>query len=134
MGISTNDCLAVGFSKEFLILMEPGVDIFPQKEKYGLLLLGETGTMCGAVNAADTLICPGKIFLPFAVECRQVITCGMRQTDTLSFSCINDDRAVLSLSRSVENTQPGEVCVRFRKNLSVYENLVYQALRLVKNR
>ncbi len=134
MDISTSDCLAIGFSNEFLNTIRFKTDVFPLKDEYNILLIGEDGTVERGVRKAETVICPGKINLPFAIGCNRVITCGMRQSDTLSFSCIDGDRAVLSLTRTVGKAFPGEVGVRYRKELTLYENLVYHALRLINIR
>lgn len=134
MDINMNDCLATGFSDAFHKAINFKADTFPAKNEYTLLLVGEEGNFEPGVKRAETVICPGKINLPFAVRCVRVVTCGMRPGDTLSFSCIDGDRAILSLARIVGKAYPGEVGVKYRNELTLYENLVYQALRLINIR
>lgn len=134
MDINMNDCLAIGFSDAFHKALNFKADTSPSKNEYTLLLVGEDGVFERGVCKAETVICPGRINLPFAVRCSRVITCGMRPSDTLSFSCIDDDRAVLALTRIIGKAFPGEVGVRYRNELTLYENLVYQALRLINIR
>lgn len=132
MDINTNDCLALGMSESFLRAVR--ADTEPTKKEYSLLILSDVGVTDTGIEKANTVICPQRLELVTPVRCQRVITCGMSANSTVSFSCIDGSRALLSLSRNVGGTEPGEVYVIYRKELSVYENLVFQALRLLNIR
>lgn len=134
MDININDCLAVGFSEGFLNTIPYKSDTVPKKSKYSLLLINEGCVINSLIYKAETVICPCIIAIRQPIKCNRIITCGMRPSATLSFSCIGEDRAILSLTRMVGKANPGEVGVRYRQDLTVYENLVYQALRLINIR
>lgn len=119
-------------SKAFMSAV--GADSTPKKDKYELLILNESGILNINIKEADTVVCPPCVTVGTPVLCKTVITCGMSPESTLSFSCIEEDRALLSLSRNVNRLQPGEVYVKYRKELSLYENLALQAVRLLNIR
>jgi hypothetical protein len=55
----------------------------------------------------------------------------MDSKSTLSFSCVNNGKAMLSLSRTVNGIEPCEIYINIKEELSLYENLVIQALRIL---
>ncbi len=132
MGINTSDCLAFGMSDRFMQMVS--AEAFPSKNEYALLILNENGVLNTDVEKVNTLICPSRINVGTPLSCKQIITCGMSADSTVSFSCIEDRRALLSVARTVNGIQPGEVYVKYRKELSVYENLALQTLRLLNIR
>ena len=129
MDISRSDCLALGFSNEFYGIVT--ADKVPAKEKYLLLLLNEEAACEIPVSFASTVVCPDKISVTGVLRCENIITCGMSARSTLSFSSVGEDTAVLSLSRKIGDTFPCEIRVSLFKNLSIYENLVINAVRLL---
>lgn len=119
-------------SKSFLRAVH--ADIIPRKKEYKLLILNENGVLNTNIEKADTVICPTRVYADTPLSCNSIITCGMSADSTLSFSCIDGHRALLSLSREVNGYRPGEVYVNFRTEMSVYENLALQAVRIINTR
>ena len=101
-----------------------------QKE-CGILILSEQGIYTGEIEYADTVICPASVSIRHKLKCNRVITCGMDSKSTLSFSCVNNGKAMLSLSRTVNGIEPCEIYINIKEELSLYENLVIQALRII---
>lgn len=122
----------MGFSNCFLKYIDATHTV--DKSEYKVLLIGESGRVEYNISKADTIICPSKITVSSPIKCTRIISCGMNPACTLSFSCIGKEKALLSLNRTLNGIPPGEVYVKLKKDLSVYDNLVYQALRLLQLR
>lgn len=129
MDINKNKCLALGFSDEFYKVLK--ADRFPVQDEYYLLLINEDKTVEIPLRFVNTVICPEKVNINFPINCNNVVTCGMGLRCTVSFSSVGDDSAVLSVSRKIENLLPCEVRVDLKNNLSLYENIVYNTVRLL---
>ncbi|MGM9658871.1 MAG: hypothetical protein ACI3W9_07795 [Eubacteriales bacterium] len=134
MDTSTNSCLAVGFSKEFLDRLPLCADTEPRKAEYELLLIGESGEFHGKLERAETVVCPRRVTLDRPLPCSMAVTCGMTEDCTVSFSSISENSALLSLSRPFSGRRPCDVRVKLRQGVSVYENLVLQAVRILEAR
>lgn len=66
----------------------------------------------------------------------QTITCGLSQRDTLTFSSMDTDRAVISLQREIlslfgENILPRELPITIKSSFSQYQILVAAAILLL---
>ena len=129
MDTSKNNCLALGFSEEFHRVIT--ADKAPEKNKYLLLLINEENACKIPIGFAATVVCPDKISVTGVLRCENIITCGMSARSTLSFSSVGEDTAVLSVSRKVGNLSPCETVVTINKKMSLYENLVINAVRLL---
>lgn len=119
-------------SESFLRVVR--ADTQPCRKEYKLLILNENGVLDTNIEKADAVICPSRLTVNTPLRCTRIITCGMSADSTVSFSCIEENRALLSLAREVNGILPGEVYVNFRKELSVYENLALQAARILNIR
>lgn len=69
-------------------------------------------------------------------NCMQTITCGLSQKDSVTFSSINQDGAVVSLQRGLVRldgklTEPEEVPVKFNSSHSQYAVLAAVAVLLL---
>ena len=129
MDTSKNNCLALGFSEEFYKILK--ADRVPQKEEYYLLLINEDKIADIPIRFAHTVLCPEKVNITFPITCNNVVTCGMGMRCSVSFSSVGENSAVLSVSRKIENLLPCEIRVELKKNLSLYENIVYNTVRLL---
>ena len=109
-----------------------GTKPFGGEKECRILILNEQGVYTGDVEYADTVICPSEVSVLHKLKCNRVITCGMDSKSTLSFSCLNNGKAMLSVSRTVNGIEPCEVYINIKEELSLYENLVVQALRILK--
>ena len=129
MDTSKNNCLALGFSEEFYKILK--ADRVPQKEEYYLLLINEDKTADIPIRFAHTVLCSEKVNITFPITCNNVVTCGMGMRCSVSFSSVGENSAVLSVSRKIEDLLPCEIRVELKKNLSLYENIVYNTVRLL---
>ncbi|MBE6688671.1 MAG: hypothetical protein E7588_05270 [Ruminococcaceae bacterium] len=69
-------------------------------------------------------------------RCKHIISCGMGEKDTLTFSAIGFDRSVLCVQRDIKMSnitlECGEFPVSYDERLSVWQNLVLGFCEAVK--
>lgn len=97
------------------------------KGKADISVLGENWDTDDKIDAKIVFV-PENIGQINIVNCVSLVSAGMGGKATLSFSSINDDTAVLSVSRQVDlggkTASIGEVKTPFDLKLSIYENLI----------
>lgn len=52
-----------------------------------------------------------------------VVSCGMNEKDTVTFSSIDNDRAVLCIQRNIDDIECGEFPVNYDENISIWHNI-----------
>jgi len=131
------DILLSGFNQTFLDFAK---QLFKYKlnngsNEFDIIVMDESGgDIFNDINC-KYIICPPSIKLHGKVKCNSVITCGMDNKCTLSFSSIDYDKALLSINRRIDlkikSIHQCEKPVDYYEVLTVYENLVIQALSIL---
>ena len=104
--------------------------------KYDIVAIGESGCDLNRSSIkADIVLCPQDGNCKGSIECNGVISCGMSRRSTVSFTSIGEQKAMLAVNRSIRAgnrlTEQCEMHCPFDRNLSIYENLVLSAIRLL---
>lgn len=65
----------------------------------------------------------------------RLVSCGMSEKDTVNFSSIDGERAVLCVQRGIMcgdiRLESGEYPVKYDRNLSIYNNIVLSICKIV---
>lgn len=68
-------------------------------------------------------------------KARRLVSCGMSEKDTVNFSSIDADRAVLCVQRGIVcgnvQLESGEYPVEYDRNLSIYNNIVLSICKMI---
>lgn len=131
------EILIIGCKKPFLEFSKQLFDYETEIKKsyYDFIVMGETGSKVNFNISCGIAICPQSLKLNGKIKCGGVVTCGMNTRCTLSFSSIDYDKALLSINRRIDfdrnSIQQCEKPVDYYESLTIYENLVLQALNLL---
>lgn len=106
----------------------------PNKSRYDIIAVSEQLENSEKLTCG-LLLAPRKMIYTLPVSADSVLTLGMGDDSTISFSSITYDTAMLSVNRcfSIFGSRYmfGERRVDFRENHTVYENLVLNALGML---
>jgi len=134
---NTPNILLSGFQPPFLEFARQLFDFKTEIDisEYDIIVMGESGSDIVGEISCGFIICPQSMKLNGRIKCKSVITCGMNTRCTLSFSSIAYDKALLSINRRIDLEEKSihqcEKPVDYYEPLTVYENLVLQALNIL---
>ena len=87
----------------------------------------------------NTCVCPSFRFFDVvnSIRVKSAVSCGMCERDSVTFSSIGDEDAVVCFKRTIcffdKQFEPCEFCVKFDRKRSLYSNLVLGTLRFLVN-
>lgn len=90
------------------------VDIAVATEKY-IELRRDVKILLVSSDKLPQIIGDGKVSM--------VVSCGMNEKDTATFSSIDKDRAVLCVQRNIGDIECGEFPVNYDENISIRHNI-----------
>ena len=87
----------------------------------------------------DTCFCPSSRFYDVvnSIKVKSAVSCGMRERDSVTFSCIGEDEAMICLKRRIlfldKEFDPCEFKIHFNRSRALYTNLALGTLEYLVN-